>query len=97
MQTGGQLLVACLEAQGVTTSFGVPGESYLAVRDALHDSRIDFVGCRHEGGAAYAASAWGKLTRTPGIGLVTRGPGATNASVGLHTACLLYTSDAADE
>ena len=86
MQTGGQLLVACLEAQGVTTSFGVPGESYLAVLDALHDSRIDFVGCRHEGGAAYAASAWGKLTRSPGIGLVTRGPGATNASVGLHTA-----------
>ena len=86
MRSGGELLIASLEAQGVTTAFGVPGESYLAVLDALHDSPIDFVGCRQEGGAAYMASAWGKLTRTPGIAFVTRGPGATNASVGLHTA-----------
>lgn len=86
MRTGGELLVACLEAQGVTTSFGVPGESYLAVLDALHDSSIDYVTCRQEGGVGYAASAWGKLTNRPGIGFVTRGPGATNASVGLHTA-----------
>lgn len=85
-RTGGELLVACLEAQGVTTSFGVPGESYLAVLDGLHDSGIRFVICRQEGGAAYSAEAWGKLTGTPGIGFVTRGPGATNAAVGLHTA-----------
>ena len=84
--SGGHLLVRCLEAQGVITSFGVPGESYLDVLDALHDSPIEFIGCRQEGGAAYAASAWGVLTGSPGIALVTRGPGATNASVGLHTA-----------
>lgn len=86
MRTGGELLVACLEAQGVTTSFGVPGESYLAVLDALHDASIRFVICRQEGGVGYAAAAWGKLTGDPGIGFVTRGPGATNASVGLHAA-----------
>ena len=86
MRTGGQLLVACLEAQGVSTAFGVPGESYLAVLDGLHDSGIRFVTCRQEGGAAYSAEAWGKLTGSPGIAFVTRGPGATNASVGLHTA-----------
>ena len=84
--SGGHLLVRCLEAQGVTAGFGVPGESYLDVLDALHDSPIEFVGCRQEGGAAYAASAWGRLTGQPGIAFVTRGPGATNASVGLHTA-----------
>lgn len=83
---GGHLLVRCLEAQDVRAAFGVPGESYLAVLDALHDSPIEFVTCRQEGGAAYAASAWGRLTSQPGIALVTRGPGATNASVGLHTA-----------
>ena len=86
MRTGGELLVACLEAQGVTTAFGVPGESYLTVLDGLHDSGIRFVTCRQEGGAAYSAEAWGKLTGSPGIAFVTRGPGATNASVGLHTA-----------
>ena len=86
MRTGGELLVACLEAQGVTTAFGVPGESYLAVLDGLHDSGIRFVTCRQEGGAAYSAEAWGKLTGSPGIAFVTRGPGATNASVGVHTA-----------
>ena len=86
MRSGGELLVACLEEQGVSTSFGVPGESYLAVLDALHDSSIDFVICRQEGGVGYATAAWGKLTGEPGIGFVTRGPGATNASVGLHAA-----------
>lgn len=86
MRTGGELLVACLEAQGVSDTFGVPGESYLAVLDALHDSNIRFVICRQEGGVGYALSAWGKLTGSPGVGFVTRGPGATNASVGLHAA-----------
>ena len=85
-RTGGELLVACLEAQGVEVGFGVPGESYLAVLDALHDSPIRFVTSRQEGGATYSASAWGKLTGFPGVAFVTRGPGATNASVGLHTA-----------
>ncbi len=83
---GGHLLVRCLEAQGITTGFGVPGESYLDVLDGLYESPISFIGCRQEGGAAYAASAWGRLTGEPGIAFVTRGPGATNASVGLHTA-----------
>jgi acetolactate synthase-1/2/3 large subunit len=85
---GGQLLVECLLALGASKSFGVPGESYLAVLDALHDTRgkLDFVLCRNEGGAAFMASAYGKLTGTPGICFVTRGPGATNASIGVHTA-----------
>ncbi|MES0885144.1 thiamine pyrophosphate-binding protein [Roseibium sp. SCP14] len=85
---GGKLLVECLQALGATKSFGVPGESYLAVLDALYDTRnsLDFVLCRNEGGAAFMASAYGKLTGTPGICFVTRGPGATNASIGVHTA-----------
>lgn len=88
IRTGGQLLVDCLMALGATKSFGVPGESYLAVLDALHDTggQLDFVLCRNEGGAAFMAAAWGKLTGSPGICLVTRGPGATNASIGVHTA-----------
>ncbi|MDG2907870.1 MAG: thiamine pyrophosphate-binding protein [Acidimicrobiales bacterium] len=87
-RTGGQLLVDCLIAQGVDTAFGVPGESYLAVLDALHDipDRLRFVGCRQEGGAAYMAEAYGQLRGRPGVCLVTRGPGATNASIGVHTA-----------
>ncbi|MEO1467957.1 MAG: thiamine pyrophosphate-binding protein, partial [Pseudomonadota bacterium] len=84
--SGAWLLVAALERFGVDTVFGVPGESYLAVLDALHDSGIRFVPNRHEGGAAFMAEAWGKLTGQPGICLVTRGPGATNASIGVHTA-----------
>ena len=78
----------CLLALGASKSFGVPGESYLAVLDALHDTqgRLDFVLCRNEGGAAFMASAYGKLTGAPGICFVTRGPGATNASIGVHTA-----------
>ncbi len=85
---GGKLLVECLVALGATKAFGVPGESYLAVLDALHDSQgaLDFVNCRNEGGASFMASAWGKLTGEPGICMVTRGPGATNASIGVHTA-----------
>ncbi|MEM8728940.1 MAG: thiamine pyrophosphate-dependent enzyme [Pseudomonadota bacterium] len=85
---GGQLLIESLIALGATKSFGVPGESYLAALDALHDTQgqLDFILCRNEGGAAFAAAAWGKLTGSPGICFVTRGPGATNASIGVHTA-----------
>jgi len=84
--TGARILVEALEAQGVTTVFGVPGESYLAVLDALADSPVRFVLCRQEGGAGFMAEAWGKLTGHPGIAFVTRGPGATNAAIGVHTA-----------
>ncbi|MEM6421032.1 MAG: thiamine pyrophosphate-binding protein [Pseudomonadota bacterium] len=80
------VLVECLRVQGIDTVFGVPGESYLAVLDALHDTQIRFVPNRHEGGAAFMAEAWGKLTGQPGICFVTRGPGATNAAIGVHTA-----------
>ncbi len=88
MRNGGQLLVESLIALGARKSFGVPGESYLAVLDALHDTKgkLDYILCRNEGGAAFMAAAYGKLTNTPGICLVTRGPGATNASIGVHTA-----------
>ena len=85
-RTGGKILVDSLQIQGVETAFGVPGESYLAVLDALHDSTIRFIVNRQEGGAAFMAEAYGKLTGKPGICFVTRGPGATNASIGLHTA-----------
>ena len=88
MRNGGRLLVESLVALGATKGFGVPGESYLAVLDALHDTkdRLDFVLCRNEGGAAFMAAAWGKLTGQPGLCFVTRGPGATNAAIGIHTA-----------
>ena len=85
-RTGGQVVADALVAHGVSHAFGVPGESYLAVLDALHDTDIEFVICRQEGGAAYAAEAWGRLTGDPGVCMVTRGPGATNASVGIHAA-----------
>ena len=87
-QLAGHLLVDCLLAQGVTHAFGVPGESYLAVLDGLHArrDRIRFITCRQEGGAAFMAEAHGKLTGRPGVCMVTRGPGATNASIGVHTA-----------
>jgi acetolactate synthase-1/2/3 large subunit len=87
-RNGGKLLVECLLALGARHSFGVPGESYLAVLDALHDTRgkLDFTLCRNEGGAGFMAAAYGKLTGAPGICFVTRGPGATNASIGVHTA-----------
>ncbi len=87
-QLAGHLLVECLVAQGVTHVFGVPGESYLAVLDGFHayKDRIQFITNRQEGGAAFMAEAQGKLTGRPGICFVTRGPGATNASIGVHTA-----------
>lgn len=86
-KTGAQLLVAVLTAHGADHVFCVPGESYLAVLDALHDtSEVRVVVCRQEGGAANMAEAHGKLTGRPGICMVTRGPGATNASIGVHTA-----------
>ncbi len=86
MKTGGQLIVEALVANGVKRVSCVPGESYLAVLDALYDTDIDVVVCRQEGGAAMMADAWGRLTGEPGICMVTRGPGATNASAGLHVA-----------
>ncbi|OGB04429.1 MAG: thiamine pyrophosphate-binding protein [Burkholderiales bacterium RIFCSPHIGHO2_12_FULL_69_20] len=84
----GHVLVEALIAQGVTTAFGVPGESYLAVLDGFHQHRelIRFIACRQEGGAAFMAEAQGKLSGRPGVCFVTRGPGATNASIGIHTA-----------
>ena len=87
-QIAGHLLVECLVAQGVTHAFGVPGESYLAVLDGFHAYReqIQFIINRQEGGAAFMAEAHGKLTGRPGVCFVTRGPGATNASIGVHTA-----------
>ena len=87
-RTGGQILVANLLAQGVDLAFCVPGESYLPVLDALYDARdqLRLIVCRQEGGAAYMAEAYGKLTGKPGIAMVTRGPGASNAAVGIHTA-----------
>ncbi len=104
-QIAGHLLVECLVAQGVTHVFGVPGESYLAALDGFHAYRdqIRFVINRQEGGAAYMAEAHGKLTNRPGICFVTRGPGATNASVGVHTAfqdstpMILFVGDVAAE
>ncbi|WP_415182440.1 thiamine pyrophosphate-binding protein [Phaeovulum sp.] len=88
LRNGGELLVECLVALGARKGFGVPGESYLAVLDALHDTagRLDYVLCRNEGGAAFMAAAYGKLTGSPGLCFVTRGPGVTNASIGVHTA-----------
>ncbi len=88
LRTGGQILIDALNIHGVDTAFCVPGESYLAALDALHDARdqIKLIVCRQEGGAAYMAEAYGKMTGRPGICFVTRGPGATNASVGVHTA-----------
>jgi len=88
LRTGGEILADGLIAQGVDTIFGVPGESFLAVLDAIHGrrGRLRFVTCRQEGGAAFMADAHGKLTGRPGVCLVTRGPGACNASIGVHTA-----------
>ncbi len=88
IRSGGTALVEALVAQGVSTVFGVPGESYLAVLDGLYGAKdsIKTVMARNEGGAAFMAEAYGKLTGEPGICMVTRGPGATNASIGVHTA-----------
>lgn len=85
-RSGGQLVVDALQVHGVDIVFGVPGESYLPVLDALHDSPIRFIINRQEGGAAFMADAYGKMTGKPGICFATRGPGATNASIGVHTA-----------
>lgn len=88
LRTGGQILVDCLKLHGVDTVFCVPGESYLATLDAFHDVQdsIRLIVCRQEGGVTNMADAYGKLTGRPGIAFATRGPGATNASVGIHTA-----------
>ncbi|MDX6465377.1 MAG: acetolactate synthase large subunit [Gaiellaceae bacterium] len=86
MRHGGKLLVDQLVVHGADTVFSVPGESFLAVLDGLYDAPIRLITCRHEAGAANMADAYGKLTGRPGIAVVTRGPGATHASVGVHTA-----------
>jgi acetolactate synthase-1/2/3 large subunit len=86
MRTGGQILVDQLKIQGVDRVTCVPGESYLAALDAMYDADIDVLICRHEGGAAIMAEAYGKLTARPGVCFVTRGPGATNAAHGVHIA-----------
>lgn len=86
-RTGGRILVDNLVAQGCDRIFHVPGESFLAVLDALHDTpQIDVVTCRQEGGVGFMACADGAMTQRPGIAFVTRGPGATNASIGVHVA-----------
>ena len=87
-RSGGQLLADALAVHGVDTVFGVPGESYLAVLDGLYSHReaIRFITCRHEGSAAFMAEAYGKLTGRPAVLMVTRGPGASNATIGIHTA-----------
>jgi len=87
-RTGGEILADALIAQGADLVFGVPGESFLAVLDAIQarSDRLRFITCRQEGGAAFMADAHAKLTGRPGICLVTRGPGACNASIGVHTA-----------
>ena len=88
LRHGGRILADALAAHGVRTAFGVPGESFLPVLDGLHDLRekLRFVVCRQEGGASYMAEAGAKLTGEPGVLFVTRGPGATNGAVGVHTA-----------
>jgi acetolactate synthase I/II/III large subunit len=83
-RTGGRILADAMLRNGVERAFCVPGESYLALLDALYDSPIHVTMARQEGGAAMMAEAWGKLTGRPGIVMATRGPGATNASAGLH-------------
>ena len=86
-RTAAQTLVDCLVINGTDRVYGVPGESYLAVLDALYQrNEIHYLNCRQEGGAAMAAEAYGKLTGRPGVCMVTRGPGATNASSGVHVA-----------
>jgi acetolactate synthase-1/2/3 large subunit len=87
-RSAGHALVEALIEQGVHTCFGVPGESFLAALDGFHEhrDRIRFIACRQEGGAAFMAEAQGKLSARPGVCFVTRGPGATNAAIGVHTA-----------
>lgn len=84
--TGGEILADALARHGVDMAFGVPGESYLALLDALVDTKIRFITCRQEGGATMMADAYGKLTGRPGVAMATRGPGAANAAAGVHIA-----------
>ena len=88
LRPAGHALVEALIAQGADTVFGVPGESFLAALDGFYEHRdqIRFIACRQEGGASYMAEAQGKLSGRPGLCFVTRGPGASNAAIGLHTA-----------
>ena len=83
---GGQILADQLAIHGCKRVFSIPGESFLPLLDGLHDSSISNIVCRHEGGASMMAEATAKLTGTPGVAIVTRGPGATNASSGIHVA-----------
>src|SRR3989337_3749454 len=87
VREGGRILADALVGHGVKMAFGVPGESYLPVLDGFHDvaDQLKFIVCRQEGGASYMAEAYGKLTGTPGVLFVTRGPGATNGAIGVHT------------
>ncbi|MEM9170732.1 MAG: thiamine pyrophosphate-binding protein, partial [Pseudomonadota bacterium] len=87
-RSAAQAIVEALLTNGVSHVFCVPGESYLAVLDALYDAsdRIRLIACRHEAAAVNMAEAFGKLTGRPGVAMVTRGPGATQGSVGVHTA-----------
>ncbi len=87
-RSGGKVLIDALAVNGVDKIFGVPGESYLEALDAIyqHKSGIEYITCRHEGGSAFMASSYSRLTGKPGVCFVTRGPGATNASIGVHTA-----------
>src|SRR6185295_18455902 len=87
LRTGGHILIEQLALHGADTVFGVPGESFLAALDGMYQSqRVRFINARHEGGAAMMAEAYGKMTGRPGIAFATRGPGATNASHGVHIA-----------
>ncbi len=88
LRPGGRILVDALIAHGVKVAFGVPGESFLPILDAVYavKDELRFIICRHEGGAGFMAEAYGKLTGRPGVALVTRGPGACNASIAVHTA-----------
>ena len=88
MRSGGRVLIDGLLGHGGHTAFCVPGESFLGALDAMYAcrDRFNLITCRQEGGVAYMAEAWGKLTGKPGICFVSRGPGASNAMVGIHTA-----------
>src|SRR5205085_11889649 len=85
-RTGGEILIDQLVVHGVQHAFCVPGESYLAALDAFYDRPVKLTVCRAEGGATMMAEAIGKATGRPGVVFVTRGPGATNASPGIHIA-----------
>jgi acetolactate synthase-1/2/3 large subunit len=86
LRSGGQMLVSALRVNGIDRMFGVPGESALPIFDSLLDVGIQFVTCRHEATASHMAEADGKMSGRPGICVVSRGPGAMHAAIGLHTA-----------